>query len=257
MRGGVFGCMIALAMPAAAVAEQTAISVERLGPDELRATVTIRGTTDPAIGQGVIATAVEELCGGRPGSLGHFTFTATEAVDKPEEPVMTLVQDVLCGASPVQQEARAATTWRAGPLDEARVEAAMLRFWERSTRGGAEIAYRMLSPGMQATSPEQVWIDEAMRDAVSDGAATSPPKLRFTWYYDPPTADPGAYVAVDFSRVTAALAVHCGYVAFRREETGEYRVVRVEQGRLRKDDARTMRADVREASIAALKCRMI
>jgi hypothetical protein len=254
MRIWAIAALVATGRPALAQ-DAVDIAVEHLGPDARRATLTLKGTTDPTTAQALVASIASQACGGRAATLGEFRFSATEKIGEASPRSITLVQDIACGASPPGPAPSAATTWRAGPADEAEVRRMFDRFWDRSSPAAAAAAHALLSPDADPR-PRDEWIAQALRDARQEGPVVGAPRLKLTWYYDPPDVAPGAYVAVDFRRATRDVAVDCGYVAFRRDPAGGWRVVRTERGTLTRQVAAEMTPAIRDQSIAALRCRL-
>lgn len=215
-----------LAAVAALALQSTAspdVQVEPLGEGNYRLTVTVEGTTDPAVAQRALAPRAMALCAGLPVQFGRYRFEADDLA--PGQPAVdhvasvTLVQDLACGAAvasldgvrppaPILAEAE---IQRLNP----QIQALTDRFFKAADEGRDAESWTLVSADMTGNNSASQWAaGEAARRAIT-GPLVSRQVAKLTWYQNPPSAEPGHYVAVDYVAY-GQLQDACGYLVWFR-----------------------------------------
>lgn len=199
------------------------VQVEKVGEGSWRLTVAVEGTADPAVAARHLAPTAARLCGSESPLLGRYQFRgnarapgqpASDRVDS-----VIFVQELTCG------EAAAPLILAPAPLlDEAaiaalnpHIEALSARLFEAREQGRDSDAWAMVSPEMTGDASLESWIAREQRRREMTGAARSRQVARLTWYQNPPGADAGHYVAVDYV-ADWALQEECGYLIWFRPD---------------------------------------
>jgi hypothetical protein len=230
---------------------------ERLTDGGYRIVLTAPGLT---LEQGQVRAMAEavRLCGRLPVSLGHYRWRGKERLDHAtgaRTPVsLTLEQEARCeGAAAVAQAAP--SSWQPRPGDEASVLDFTARYFTARDSGRYAEAWALLTPTMQEMSPLAEWQRQAAEFALGAGAIRRRTPVTVTWYDSPAGVEPGIYVAVDFVGEAEKLLLLCGYVVWRRQEDGSFRLVRDEQNVVRRVSAPHMTADELAKIRTSLNCR--
>lgn len=232
-----------------------AVEVERLADAAYRLTVTVAGTQDPSVAQGVLDPTAADLCGDQPARYGRYRFTATglapgqtgEANDS-----VTLVQDLACGEAPPDTPAPAAAI----DLAQADIDALTpvilglsSQYFKAVEQGRHTDAFALTTPEMTGESLDDR-IAGALQQSEAVGSIVSRRVARLSWYPNPPNSPrPGLYVAVDYDAAWS-LQDECGYLIWFRPDPGTpFRLTRQEQIFLPRDlDAGT------RAALRAQRC---
>lgn len=150
----------------------------------------------------------------------------------------------------VPHDTQADGSWSPSETDKAFVEHLTHQYFLAKDQGRYQDAYAMLSPGMQEITPFERWSTLEQEFSARAGRATNRQLKKVTWYKDPPTAPtPGIYAAVDYTGRFENIDVYCGYVAWKRQENGTFRLVRQEQNFVDKETQRKMD----DRTLAAIK----
>lgn len=105
-------------------------------------------------------------------------------------------------------------------------------------------AYRRFAASVRAYLTPQLYASESAGFNAAAGRGGERRIVTLTWERDPPDAPtPGLYVAADFVSRFPNLRLHCGYLMWRREPDGAFRIVREEQSFLDEHAARAMTSD--------------
>jgi hypothetical protein len=104
-------------------------------------------------------------------------------------------------------------------------------FWRVIDAEVYAAAYAMLTPGMQALTPADVFAQLDAQTRATNGAAIERRVMRTTVYDNPPNAPaPGIYVAFDFVARAERADRSCGYIILHQAAEGEpFLVTRTEQ----------------------------
>lgn len=199
------------------------VQTEKLGAGHWRLTVTVEGTTDPAAAARHLAPTAAGLCGSESPLFGRYQFRgnalapgqpATDHIDS-----VTLTQELTCGEAPAPVVLQPAPV-----LDEAataklnpHIEELSARFFDAREQGRDAEAWAMALPEMTADPSLDSWIAREAQRRVQTGAPRSRQVARLTWYQNPPGADPGHYVAVDYV-ADWERQQECGYLIWFRPD---------------------------------------
>jgi hypothetical protein len=232
---------------------------ERLSDGGYRIVLTAPGLTLEQ-GQARAMAEAARLCGGPPVTLGHYRWRSNERLDHAtgaRTPVsLTLEQEARCDAAPppVSAAQGPASSWRPGPADEASVLDFTARYFAARDSGRYAEAWALLTPTMQEMSPLAEWRRQAAEFARGAGAIRRRTPVKVTWYDSPAGVEPGIYAAVDFVGEAEKLLMLCGYVVWRRQGDGSFRLVRDEQNVVGRDSAPRMTAEKLAQIRASLNC---
>ena len=177
--------------------------------------------------QAALIPTARRLCSNRSFFLGAFKFA-----DQPEErganpgAAQAGFQQELYCSSPEQPSAVAAPS-------EAQQQAVLeVTYGYLAAKDSNRLpdAYAMLSRRAKVAMPEPDWTASARGFNQRAGAVTARRVTDLSWYSDPPDApEPGLYVAADLNGAFENVEFLCGYVVWRLEADGRYRLVREEQ----------------------------
>ncbi|MET0270648.1 MAG: DUF4019 domain-containing protein [Sphingomonas sp.] len=107
--------------------------------------------------------------------------------------------------------------------------------------GRYDAAYKHFAASVRAYLTPALYRSEAANFNIAAGGAGERRIVSLTWERDPPDAPaPGLYVAADFVSRFPGLRLHCGYLMWRQEPDGAFRIVREEQSFLDEQAARAM-----------------
>jgi hypothetical protein len=243
--------MLAFALLAALAAAPTAHS-EPLGPGHFR--LSLSGRLAGVEGaQAALLPEARRLCRGEPVRFGTFRFSKAE---KPAE--QSFEQELFCGTGrpSVAGAPLPPPDWKPSPADQQAVLAATYGYFAAKDRGRYSEAWGLLSDRMKATSPAAEWQESAAAFNARAGAVRGRRVTEITWYNNPPDApQPGLYVAADYSADFEKLDFACGYVMWRLEPGGSFRVTREEQNTLGKEAATKLASIDRAPLRAQMGCK--
>jgi hypothetical protein len=211
---------------------------------------------DENAAQAMIAPTVRQLCGELKPRWGRFTLKAmvTAPKGKALKPGR-FEQDITCFTPTVAEPDVATGPFSATAADESLVRGAALKFMGLRDTGKSRESFAMLAPSMQETTDPVDWAKAVGMKPGIVGKSVERRISKITWYIDPPGISSGVYAAADFGGRSSGLAIHCGYVALKRQTTGEYLVVRLEEGQLSQKDARSLTPERILEMRSALQCR--
>lgn len=130
-------------------------------------------------------------------------------------------------------------------------------YFAAKDRGDYKAAYALIDADMRSYLSFDLYRAEAKRFNRQAGKAIERRVVRLTWERDPPAARrPGLYVAADFVSRFADIRLHCGYLMWRQQPDGAFRLVREEQNFLDEAAARRMPPEQLSAMPARLGCPM-
>ena len=182
--------------------------------------------------QAALVPTARRLCADRPFFLGAFKFA-----EQPEAPAAkpgvaetSFQQELYCSIS--QRLPGSAAAAASGP-PEAQQQAvlkATYAYLAAKDSNRLSDAYAMLSRRAKLTAPEPDWMAKARAFNEQAGAVRARRVTEISWYSDPPEApEPGLYVAADLSGAFENVEFVCGYVVWRLDTDGSFRLVREEQ----------------------------
>ena len=180
--------------------------------------------------QAALLPTATRLCADRTFFLGAFKFA-----DQPEAPAAkrgvakTRFQQELYCSIP-QRFSGSATAGLQDP-PEAQQQAvlkATYAYLAAKDSNRLSDAYAMFSPRAKLTAPD--WVAKARDFNEQAGAVRARRVTDISWYSNPPEApEPGLYVAADLNGAFENVEFLCGYVVWKLDADGSFRVVREEQ----------------------------
>jgi len=117
-----------------------------------------------------------------------------------------------------------------------------------------EDAYAFFSADQKRTVAFEAWRADRVQFRAKVGAFEGRTIRKLTWYRNPPGAQPGIYVAADFSDQFENAALHCGYVAWHQRMDGSFEIVHEEDNLIDKPTAARMSPEMLQRAHAAFKC---
>lgn len=238
--------ILCAALAAACAPKDEGVTVVRLADGTYRLTLKANDLADEVQGQRLLLPAALQLCGKGEIVFGDHSFDRTSAPPR-------LVQDLKCGAPAIVQPA--ATRFTPTADDEAAIADLSERFLK--ARDAADVALaRGFFPSGWPLAEQRAWSAEAKAFGDLAGAGTKQAITRVSWFENPPIAPaPGIYVAVDYARAFQRVRTACGFIVWRRQEDGGWRIDREKLNYLTPEqEARTRQGDLPEVR-AALGCR--
>lgn len=192
---------------------------------------TAAGTTFEAAQAALVPTA-RRLCADRGFLLGAFRFAEQpEATGAKAGTVQASFQQELYCSSP-EQFSKSASEVAPGPTEAQQQAVLKATYGYLAAKDGNRLAaaYAMLSRRAKLTTAEPDWIARARAFNKQAGAVRSRRVTDISWYSDPPDApEPGLYVAADLNGDFENVEFLCGYVVWRLDADGSFRLVREEQ----------------------------
>jgi hypothetical protein len=211
--------------------------------------------------QAALIPTARKLCGTSAVSFGTFRYARPDY--KATEPAtsapaaLTLDQELFCGnTAKIEAAAVAAPGWQPSPSDQQAVLAATYTYFAAKDRAHYADAWAMLSKTMKGASPIPAW----RRVAEAFNSRSGPVRARrvseITWYNNPPeAAQPGLYVAADFSAEFEKLDFVCGYVMWMVQPDGSLLLTREEQNLFDRARAKSLASIDREPLRAQMGCK--
>lgn len=248
--------LLATLMAAASVMAGPPRIIQKPVPGGFKVTIIDFVGDDENAAQAIIAPTVQQLCGELKPQWGRFRLKAM--ITAPKGKALKLgrfEQDITCVKPPVAEPDVTTGPFTATDADESFVRSVTLKFMELRDAGKSRESFAMLAPGMQETTDQVEWTKTVGMKPRTVGKSVERRILKVTWYVDPPGVSSGVYAAVDFGGHSSGLAVHCGYVALKRHTSGEYLVVRLEEGQLAQKNARSLTTERMVEMRLNLQCR--
>lgn len=122
-----------------------------------------------------------------------------------------------------------------------RVTDASYAYFSDKDAGRYDAAYTRFAASVRTYLTLELYRSEAANFNITAGGKGERRIVRLTWERDPADAPtPGLYVAADFVSRFPNLRLHCGYLMWRQETDGTFRIVREEQSFLDEQAARAM-----------------
>jgi hypothetical protein len=114
-------------------------------------------------------------------------------------------------------------------------------------------AFAQLSDAQQKSLTPEKWSEPINQFNTKAGAVMSREIKKVTLTQDPPGSAPGLYAAVDYTSKFPNMALHCGYVVWKREAS-EFKLIREEVNIVDAEKAKTMSTEALEALRKKLNC---
>lgn len=193
------------------------VTVVRLTDGTYRLTLKTADLTDAVQGQKLLIPAALELCGVQNIAFGAQTISR-------EGPLPQMVQDLRCeaasptGASPSE--------FMPSEADEQAIRALSAQFLQ--ARDASDLAKaKALFPVTWPAADQAAWTAQIATFRQMAGTGTKQAITRISWFENPPAAPaPGVYAAVDYTRTFERVRTACGFIVWRRQADGGWRIDR-------------------------------
>lgn len=208
------------------------VEVQPLDANRHLLRIDMEARTGFAAAQAAIDLTATRLCADRTYFFGAFKFAEQSEAPGANSDAgrATFQQELHCSAPEQRTEGGAAEA--AGPSEAWQQAVLKATYGYLAAKDGGRLsdAYAMLSRRAKLTSPEPDWRRRARDFNDHAGAVSARRVTEISWYSDPPDApEPGLYVAADFNGVFENVEFLCGYVVWRLDADGSFRLVREEQ----------------------------
>ena len=205
----------------------SAVQVERLDDSSFLLSVAAEPKLSVAQEQARLAPSSRRACGTRRPTLGRYRFVAEEARSRFEQELICLESRHKLSLIASAGSGAALTPTRA---DQQAVLAASYGYFAAKDVGRYTEAYASLSDRLRSRFPLADWTRSAGEFNAKAGPVRGRRVVEITWYKDPDDApEPGLYVAADFSADFEKVEFVCGYLMWRVQPDGSFRLVREEQ----------------------------
>jgi hypothetical protein len=184
-----------------------------------------------AAAQQSLTGAARRACAGQMPVLGRFRYQGTP---------LSLEQELLCvprQPAAVPAASRSDPDWSPDAVLQARLLAASYAYFSAKDGGRYAEAWTLQSLRLQQSSPLADWSAAAGSFNAEAGPVRARRVVEISWYNHPSDApEPGIYVAADYSAEFEKLEFVCGYLMWRLQPDGSFRLVREEQNMVHKRD---------------------
>ncbi len=238
------------------------IRVRQLGPDSYELIITTSQTTEITIAQDALVPSAKKICGDKEAEFGHYKFEAKEPINASSSgprATLTLSQEIKCGVTAQEQTQASAASqnpWQPTHKDQAMIERLTQQYLHEKDLGHYKNAYSMFTGSMkEAVNPES-WQSNAQQFNTKAGKVLSREVSKITWYNYPPTSPtPGIYAAADYVSRFENIDIHCGYVAWLKQNDGGFRIVREEENYIDKATQAGMKESDIEKTKVLFRCK--
>ena len=187
--------------------------------------------------QAALVPTARRLCADRTFFFGAFKFA-----EQPEAPAAkpgvaqaSFQQELYCRNPKQLSESAAAAAPGPSEAQQQAVLKATYGYLAAKDSNRLSDAYAMLSRRAKLTTPEPDWIAKTRDFNKQAGAVRARRITDISWYSNPPEApELGLYVAADLNGVFENVEFLCGYVVWRLDAVGSFRLVRDEQNFLKR-----------------------
>ena len=187
--------------------------------------------------QAALVPTARRLCADRTFFFGAFKFA-----EQPEAPAAkpgvaqaSFQQELYCRSRERLSESAAAAAPGPSEAQQQAVLKATYGYLAAKDSNRLSDAYAMLSRRAKLTTPEPDWIAKTRDFNKQAGAVRERRITDISWYSNPPEApELGLYVAADLNGVFENVEFLCGYVVWRLDAVGSFRLVRDEQNFLKR-----------------------
>ncbi|HEX9661040.1 MAG TPA: DUF4019 domain-containing protein [Candidatus Binatia bacterium] len=235
-------------------AENADVSVKTLGDGHYLLSLRKSQSIPVRLGQLEMKPKAKALCKSDDFEFGKYTFESSEELSAKsgadKKDYFLLKQEIHCVTSAANKMAGA----KSGAVvkDDKLIERLTLEYFRAKDGGAYRDAYALLTDSMQAMSPFEKWRQSAKAFNNRAGKARNRKAIKITWYHDPPSASPGLYAAADFASTFDNIEIHCGYVVWRQEDDGTFRLTREEENYMDKKTQQGLDPDKLAAAKAKL-----
>lgn len=234
---------VLVALPTFALASSgQAVRVRQSSAGHYELTATFDGITDVEAAQRLLAPEAAKRCGKQPFSLGHYKFSSSAPVspgDSEAKPQVTIVQQVICGASEStdQNQPEQNAGWRPTPADQQTIRERTLAYLKAKDRGDFKSALAMVAEPTRDMMANSDWQASRRTFNAAAGPVHSRQVISISWYDHPPGAPSGWYATADYAATYASSAFYCGYVVWLLQRDGGFAMVRDDEGKLSPSEA--------------------
>lgn len=225
---------------------ETSIKAETLSENAYKLTLKSNEINDISAAQAGLAGQAAGLCGNLYVVLGRYTFNKSETLgqDKDQtQDTFELIQELSCEAEPQapyssNSEDNTRTVFEPGQLTVEQAQGVFDEYMHLLNKKKYKAAYQLLDEGLQQLSPYKGWRKNKKAFRKESGGRGSYENIKLTWYDNPPnSAEPGIYVAFDFSCVFPKLEYCSGVLIMHQTPSGEFKIIREESNLMDKKTA--------------------
>lgn len=240
-------CVFLISTTLWAAQPATEVHVRQLDLDSYEATMTTSETTDVAVAQNALIPGAEKLCGEKKPQFGHYSFETNEPLNKTEgasSQTLVLKQEIKCEAvSSLQPQEKSsfASQWKPTKAQEENIQQLTYQYFKNRDTGKYQQAYSMFAVSLKASISEKNWLASVKQFNAKAGKPIKRQVSKLTWYNKPPSSPtPGIYAAADYVSQFENVDTHCGFVIWKQQMDGSFRVVREEENSIDKATQSTM-----------------
>ena len=217
---------------AAAAPDAPRIESEPIDANRFRLSISGGRIGSVAAAQAALLATARRLCGKRAATFGAFRFREPEEDAAEAAAGRRLEQELWCGSAqlPPLSGATPAPDWQPSEAHQQAVLAASYDYFAAKDAARHAQAWARLADSMKTVSPLAHWREDAAEFNTRAGPVLARRVTEISWYNNPPDApQPGLYVAADFSAEFEKMEFVCGYLMWRLDPDGRFRLVREEQ----------------------------
>lgn len=108
-------------------------------------------------------------------------------------------------------------------------------FLDAKSREDYSKAYSHFAAATRNVVPFDSWSNDSSASAKIKGPPVDRTLRKITWYENPPSAPEGLYVAVDYTARHTNADTVCGYLVWRKLDSGKFELIREESNHIPKD----------------------
>ena len=219
--------MILLSLLLVQAAAAPPIAVDRIDQTSFRLTLAAEEDIGIDAGQARLLPTARMVCRQQTPVFGRYKLEAEPTGNPP----LRFEQELVCGSpAPVTPAAASDPQWQPSIAHQRAALAASYAYFAARDSGRFEDAHALFTDRMKQLSPLAHWRANAAAFAAAAGAPRGRRVVELSWYNNPPDApEPGLYVAADFEGEFTGLHFLCGYLMWRMQPDGSFRLAREEQ----------------------------
>jgi hypothetical protein len=232
------------------------IQVQKLSEDSFRLVLKSSRIRNVDEGQAAMLPKATELCAEKAVRYGKHEYEQTEAVSPATSAKNEFIlrQEIRCTDAPAVAGAPSDPAWRPTAEQQRLIERQTYDYFAAKDGGRYQDAYAWLAATQQEIVSFDKWSASSADFNSKAGQVRSRKIRKITWYKDPQGAPRGIYAAVDFASEFANIEIHCGFVAWRRQEDGSYKLIREEQNFIDRASQQKMKPGELEAVRRQFRC---